>query len=165
MFFCLFRILHMISAIWSKWITKRILIGKTDLDTTYFRIHANKTTELICIVIAEEPAFLFLRLPFGTTPTPAEYATISEAAIDLGNNLLQDGSWDTDDLNSLHRSLLQHKEIQNPASHLTMSDSSEVNITATEASMDGFIYDIITIKVDDKKLDRSRKKCSSIGHP
>ena len=39
--FCLLRILHMISAIRSRWPTKRILIGKTDLDASYHRIHAN----------------------------------------------------------------------------------------------------------------------------
>ena len=36
--------------------------------------------------------FLCLRLPFGTTPAPSEYTTVSEASIDLGNNLLRDES-------------------------------------------------------------------------
>ena len=60
--------------------------------------------------IVDELAFLCLRLPFGTTPVPAEYITISEAAIDIGNDLLRDESWDIDDLNSPHRSFLPQED-------------------------------------------------------
>ena len=96
-----------------RWPTKRILIGKTDLDAAYHRIHANATTALACILIVDKLYFLFLRLTFGITPAPAEYTTVSEAAIDLGNNLLQDQSWDTNDLNSPHQSLLTQEEKNN----------------------------------------------------
>ena len=91
---------------WIRWPTKQILIGKTDLDAAYHRINAHAKTASICIAIVNELAFLCLRLPFGTTPALAEYTNVSEAAIDLGNNLLQYQSWDTDDLNSPHQSLL-----------------------------------------------------------
>ena len=75
--FCLLRILHMISAMRSIWPTKIIIILKTDLDAAYLRIHANARTALTCIAIVEELDFLCLRLPFGTTPAPAEYTTVS----------------------------------------------------------------------------------------
>ena len=58
------------------------------LDAAYLRIHANAKTALKCIAIVNKLDFLSLRLPFGTTPVPAKYTTISEAAIDLGNDLL-----------------------------------------------------------------------------
>ena len=93
--FCLIRILHVISAMRSRWPTKRILIGKTDLDAAYLQIHENAKTASTCIAIVDELAFLCLRLTFGTTPTPVEYTTVSEAAIDLGNDILQYQSWDT----------------------------------------------------------------------
>ena len=80
----------MISAMQSKWPTKRILIGKTDLDVAYLQIHAKEKSESTCITILDKLAFLCLRLPFGTTPAPAEYMTVSEAAIYLSNNLLCD---------------------------------------------------------------------------
>ena len=54
----------------------------------------------------------------GTTPVPEEYTTVSEAAIDLGKDLLQDESYDTDDINLSHRPLLPHEEKQQPSSHL-----------------------------------------------
>ena len=74
----------MISSIQSKWPTKQILIGKTDLDATYHRINAKATTASTCIEIVDELAFLCLRLSFGTTPAPAEYTNFSEAEIDQG---------------------------------------------------------------------------------
>ena len=90
--FCLLRILHMISAIRSRWPTKRILIGNTYLDAAYRQINANATTASTCIAIVDKIAFLCLKLPFGTAPTPAEYTIVSEAAIDLGKNLHRDES-------------------------------------------------------------------------
>ena len=123
----------MISAMRSRWQTKRIIIGKTDLDAAYRRIHANAKTASTCIAIVNEIYSICLRLPFGTTPAPAEYTTVSEAAIDLGNDLLQDQSWDTDDLDLPHRSLLPPEEKQQPAIHLSKVEPLSVEITATEA--------------------------------
>ena len=96
----------MIYAMQSRWTTKIILIGKTDLDAAYRRIHTFANTTSTCIALVDELAFLCLMLRFGITTAQAEYTTISEAAIDLGNYLLQYQSWDTNDLNSQHRSLL-----------------------------------------------------------
>ena len=112
----------MISAMQSRWPTKLILIRKTDLDASYRRIHANATTASTCIAIVYELSFLCLRLPLGTTPAPAEYTTVSEAAIDLGNDILRDESWDTDDLNLPHRSLLPQEYKQKSSSHLETAD-------------------------------------------
>ena len=55
---------------------------------------------------------------FGTTPAPAEYMTVSEAAIDLEKYLRQDKYWYTDDLNSPHRSLLPQEYKQQSKGHL-----------------------------------------------
>ena len=62
----------MISAMRSRWPTKRIFIGKTDMDAAYLRIHANAKTSSTCIEIVNKLAFLCLTLPFGTTPATAE---------------------------------------------------------------------------------------------
>ena len=122
----------MISAMRSRWSTKLILIGKTDLDAAYRRINAHAKTASTCIAIVDKLDFLCLRLPFGTTPAPAEYTTISEAAIDLGKNIPQDQSWDTNDLNSPHRYLLPPEEEQQSPSHLEKADPLAVEIIATE---------------------------------
>ena len=78
------------SAMRSRWPTKQIFIGKIDLDTAYRKIHTNAKTALTWIAIVDELAFLCFRLPFGTTPAPAEYTTVSETTIYLGNDLPQD---------------------------------------------------------------------------
>ena len=91
--------------------------------------------------------------------------TISEAAIDLGNDLLQDKSWDTNDLNSPHRSLIPTEEKQQSESHLEKADPLAVDITATEASMDGFIDDIITLTFDDDHwIDRAKSAALLVIH-
>ena len=59
-------------------------------------------------------------LTFGTTPAPAEYKTVSEVAIYLGNDLLRVESWDTYYLNLPHQSLLPQEDKQQSASHLVM---------------------------------------------
>ena len=140
-----------------KWQKKRILIGKIGLDSAYRRIYAHTTTALTCIAIVDELAFLYLRLPFGTTPTPAEYTTDSELEIYLGNDLLRYESWYIDDLNSPHRYLLPQEDKQKSASHLATADPLGVDITATEAPMYGFIYKIVTITFyDEHWIDRSK---------
>ena len=88
--FCFLRILHIIAAMCIKCPSKRILIGKTDLDVAYQRVHANAQIASTCIAIVGKLAFLCLCLTFGTTPAPEEYTTISEESIDLGNDLLVD---------------------------------------------------------------------------
>ena len=53
--------------------------------------------------------------------------------------------------------LLPPEEKQQSAIHLEKSDPLSVEIIATEASMDGFIDDIITITVnDDHWVDRAK---------
>ena len=82
--------------------SKRILIGKLDLDAAYRRVHANAQIAAICIAVIGTLAFLCMRLTFGNAPAPAEYTTIIESAIELGNNLLADTSWDAKNLRSPH---------------------------------------------------------------
>ena len=84
------------------------------------------------IAIVNELEFICLRLNFGTTHAPAEYTTAREAAIDLGNDILQDESWDTDDIKLPHRSLLPQEDKQQSESHLVTADLLSVDITSTE---------------------------------
>ena len=86
--------------------SKRILIGKTYIDDAYRHVHANSQIAATCIAIVRKLDFLYLCLPFGTTPAPAEYTTISEAEISLGNDLLVDTSCGVTNLQSPHQQLL-----------------------------------------------------------
>ena len=73
-------------------------------------------------VIVEEITFLCLRLPFGTTPAPAEHMNVGEAAIDLGNDLLRYESWDTYDLKLPHQYLLPEEEKKMSARNIATLD-------------------------------------------
>ena len=90
---------------------------------------------------------------------------VSESSIDLENDLLQDESWDINDLNSPNRSLIPQEDKQQSTILNVMVDSIDGYFTSTEAPMDGFINQIITITVDDKHwIDRAKVRlcCSSI---
>ena len=162
---CLLRIIRTILAMRIKWPSKRILIGKTGPDAAHPHVHANIYIAATCIPILGKPAFLYLRLPFGTTPAPEEYTTTSKAAIFLGNYLLADTSWDAKKLQSPHRHLL-HREDCLPASEpLVKTYQIAVNIEAKEASMDILIDDIITITIDNPCwVDRAKNSALLIIH-
>ena len=92
----------MIASMRIKWTSKRIMVGKTDIDAAYRRVHTNAQISATCISIVLKIAFLCLHLPFGITPSPEEYNNISKASIDLGNDILTEISWDVTNLKSPH---------------------------------------------------------------
>ena len=83
----------MIAAMGFKWPSKRILIGKTDLDSAYQRSHANVQIASTCIAIVGKLAFRCITLHFGNIPVPEEYTIISDSDIDLGGDLISDASY------------------------------------------------------------------------
>ena len=89
-----------------------------------------------------------MRLPFGTTPVPEEYTNISEASIELGNDLFTDTSWDVTNLQSLHRNLLPVEDYIPASDTLVKEDKLAVNIEIKDASMDGFFDAIIAINIE-----------------
>ena len=105
----LFRILHMIAAMQIKWPSKSILIGKTGMDAAYRHIRANSWIASTFISIVDNISLLCLRLPFGTTPAPANYTTVSEAEIEPLNDLLRRSFWDATEIQSMNRQLLEEE--------------------------------------------------------
>ena len=155
----------MIAAMRIKRTSKRILMGNIDLNAAYRHIHANAQISATCIVIVGKIAFLYLRLPFGTTPTPSEYTTISEAEIDLGDDLLADMSWDAKNLQLPHRHLLPREYYLPSSDLLVKAEQLTVDIKAKEASMYGLIDDVITIKIDNTHLvERAKNAALLIIH-
>ena len=118
------------------------------LNYTYQCVHANIQTTSTCITIVVKLAFICMHLPFGTNPAPSEYTTISEASIKLGNYLLMEVSWDATNLQSPHIHLLPREDYLPASCPLVKAYQLGVDIEAKEASMDGFINDIITITID-----------------
>ena len=124
-------------------------MGKTDLNAAYQYVDANTKIASTCISIVGKLAFLCLCIPFGTTIAPGEYTNINEAAIYLGKYLLAGALWDATNLQSPHRHLLPREDYIPASDPLVKVDQLVVNIEVKEASMYGFIYDIITITIYD----------------
>ena len=81
---------------------------------------------------------------------PEEYTTTRKTAVDLGNYLLTDESWETTYLNSPHRNLLPEEDKRHSVDNISEVDPLAVNINAKEAYMDGLIDNIIAIILDNK---------------
>ena len=145
--FLLLSMLHMISAMCIKWPAKRTLTGKKDLNAAYQCVHTNAKIASKCITIVGKPAFICLGMTFRNTPAPTEYTTISEASIELGNDILTDTSWEATVLQLTHRHLIPREDYLPASDPPVNADQMTVNIEAKEAPMDGFIDDIITITI------------------
>jgi len=108
------RYLHLIHHIRRNHPNKRILCNKVDVEKAYRRLHTKASTAVKCIAIwfldkmwegqyqksDDQVAVLLTRLPFGSTPAPAEFCITSEIVFDLANDLLNCQQWDPEVLPS-----------------------------------------------------------------
>ena len=78
------------------------------------------------------------------------------------NDLIRDKSWDATELQSFHRHLIEEYEYHPVKDPLVQADQLAVDIEAKEASMDGFINDIITITIDDPIWVKRAKNAASL---
>ena len=86
--FALLRLLHAIHALRLQFPSTRILLGKTDLEKAYRRMHVHAHIAAACIAIIGPFAHVMCRLPFGATAAPQEWCVGFEIYIDLVNELL-----------------------------------------------------------------------------
>ena len=108
------RFLHLIHHLRWHHPNERILGNKIDVEKAYRRLHTSAAMATKCIAIwfldkmwndqyhksSEQVAVLLTRLPFGSSPAPAEFCIISEMAFDLANDLLHCKRWDPTTLSS-----------------------------------------------------------------
>ena len=118
------RFLHLIHHTLRNHPTKRILYNKIDVEKAYRRLHNKASIAIKCIAIwfldkmwegqyqksDDQVAILLTRLPFGSTPAPAEFFIASETVLDLENNLLYCQQWDPSTLSSPYTSELPPPE-------------------------------------------------------
>ena len=84
---------------------------KYDFDAAYRRLHVNPLMAVKSITIIEKFAYLLLRLPFGASPGPSKYSSISEMIFELTMDILQDPEWEPTNLHSIY-----HKRLKEPES-------------------------------------------------
>ena len=89
------RLIHMIHAMRFAHPSTTILICKIDLDSAYRRLHLNAQSAIKCICTTAICAYIYLRLTFGGTSSPAEWCVIIEFMMDLANNIANNPTWST----------------------------------------------------------------------
>ena len=104
--YCLLRLLHNIHFLRVKYPTTPIYMNKTDLDAAFRRIHVILKFALLCTTIIGSLAYILFRLPFGSSPAPSKFCTISEFIIDLAQQLVQDISWNPSTLQTPDQHLI-----------------------------------------------------------
>ena len=146
---CLRRILHSIHNMRVNHTDKKIYMSKYDMDAAYRRLHSIIIHALKCVTVVGKIAYIPLRLPFGVSPGPSLYSTISECIFDLVNDLLNDKDWNRETLNSPYQSRLASKQpYQNDEDPIAQVRELSVYIPNRVATADGYIDDCLTAAVD-----------------
>ena len=99
---CLRRVIHSILRIRVENEGKIIYVIKYDFEAAYRRLHVFPAHAVMTIIVVKCLAYLLTRLPFGATCGPSRYSEISESMFDTANDLIEDKSWDPDELRSPH---------------------------------------------------------------
>lgn len=87
------RILYSIYSLSIKYPNSRILIRKYGIDSAYRRIHTSIESSLTSILILDEIAYILIRLPFGSTPSPREFCVLSDSISHIKDLLLVEHAW------------------------------------------------------------------------
>ena len=145
---CLRRVIHMIVALRIKNPTTIIYLMKYDFDAAYRRLHVNPLMAVKAITIIEEFAYLLLRLPFGASPGPSKYSSVSEMIFELTMDILQDNEWDPKQLHSIYYKRLKQPEPLPPDTKFDKAVPLAVKFPTWEKYCDGYIDDAILIALD-----------------
>ena len=170
--FALLRFIHLIHHIRRHNPKKRILMMKTDFDKAYRRLHTHPRIAAKCIaewITAESDnnkitkrefiAAILTRLPFGSTPAPAEFSICSEMIFDLANDLLHCPYWDPDELTHPHRALIEEPEYLPDEIPFAEALEADVKLPKSQkAGTEGYIDDGATAALEESKESKRIKK-------
>jgi hypothetical protein len=151
------RFLHGIHDIRRRHPSKEIWINKTDMDAAYRRLHTNMSAAVTCITIIEDIAYLLLRVPFGASPAPTKFSSISDTAADIAHDLATDPKWDPTTLHSSFDLDNTKPELSHVDTALGQADPLLVNLPPRNIITDNFIDDLFQACADiDDNDDRIR---------
>ena len=149
---CLRRVVHAILQMRFENEGKIMYVIKYDFEAAYRRLHVYPPHAVLTIIVVNKLAYLLTRLPFGATCGPSRYSEISEPLFDTANDLIEDESWDPDDLKSSHQNKLQPPEKLPMDIKFAKAKGLEVQIPSREVVVDGYIDDSITIVLDKREI-------------
>lgn len=158
------RFAHLIHHIRRHHPNRRILMCKSDFEKAYRRLHTNAKIAAKCIATwktdedsseGNEGNFIgaiLNRLPFGSSPAPAEFSTASEMIFDLANDLMHCPHWDPIELPSPHVDLLPEPERLPDDTPFGAALAADVHLPPSQkAGVDGFIDDGAVAVLDDER--------------
>ena len=109
---CLRRILHGIHRKRLEYPSEIIYLAKYDFDAAYRRVRVCPECAIKTMIIIGSRTYLLNKLPFGVQSGPSEYSSISEGIFDLANDLLDDPTWDPEEVYPPLKSELSDKIYQ-----------------------------------------------------
>ena len=149
---CLDRLIHQMVVLRRAHPNERILICKFDWGSAYRRINGDGTLVASSITTDADGEFanILLRLSFGGKPHPALFSTISEAACDLCNDLVDVQEWHPDKLKSPLQELMG--PIRRLEDNIPLASGKELAVDV-EPRPDGF-HDVYLDDMVQLFLDR-----------
>lgn len=161
---CLFatsflRYLHRIHDIRLRNPKKRILQGKTDLDSAFRRIHVYVWHSLLATTIVNAIAYILSRLPFGVSEGPGQHDIPSNMIVDLAQQILDDPTWDPSILHSPHHDKIPLPERLPDNIPFGVAHALSVIIERpTDAYIDGYVDDLMAALLDEGNIpERGRQ--------
>ena len=156
------RVLHLIHHLRRRHPGKRILANKFDIDKAYRRLHTRAGTAAKCIAMwffddmwkgdpTEENSvgLVLTRLPFGSSPAPDKFCTVSETVFDLGGDLLECEEWDPADLPSPYANSIPPPRRLDDDIPFGVAEEADVALDEScLGGVDGYIDDGITVALD-----------------
>lgn len=150
---CLLRVLHNLQQMRYENPNKRILMAKHDLDSAYRRLHWHAKCALLCITIVSNIAYILTRLCFGIASGPNEWCLISELIVDFATALLEDDTWNPDDLFNPNENIPSHTEYVDSSVEIEQVKKVIFRNTKTKNSyIDGYIDDLLTLIIEELGL-------------
>jgi len=175
------RFLHLVHHIRLQHPNQRILMCKSDIDKAYRRLHTTPRIAAKCMTAwstnidkdeTQQEAFIGLlltRLPFGSSPAPAEFSICSDTIFDLANDLLHCTLWDPTALPSPYDADLPAPE--HLPNDTPFGDALPVDVhlpPSQKAGVEGYIDDGIVAVLDapitKRMVERARQALAMANH-
>ena len=157
------RVIHYIVALRRKYPHRKIWIRKEDFKSAFRRLHLNAITAFRSAVRVKLKGIWYiiisLRMPFGGSPCPSEFAVVADLVTDTINDLLEDQTWDQNSVYSQKCS-----KVPDPVplpDDIPFAKARELSVDIPIKSLskaDVFVDDVITVGADiDDTLEKITK--------
>ena len=159
----LLRMIHYIVNLRRRHKKRRIFVRKEDFKSAFRRLHLNAVTALRSATIvpfAGTPYLLLsLRMPFGGSPCPSAFSTLSDVITDTINDLLSNKKWNHKNIYADKCNNIPPNENYDDKEPFAQAKDMSVELPdEDEGKADCFIDDICSIVVDiGENVERLRK--------